>query len=82
MNPWKIFNILISKATAISLAFSLAVSITAQAKVAVLDRVVAVVNDDIVLQSELNQRTASIYRNIRESGTQPPSLEILRKNKY
>jgi peptidyl-prolyl cis-trans isomerase SurA len=37
------------------------------------------VNDDIVLQSELNQRTASIFRNIQDSGTQPPALDILQK---
>ena len=59
--PLENFNHLITKASALGLILSLAVSLTAQAKVAVLDRVVAVVNDDIVLRSELNQRTTSIY---------------------
>ena len=79
MSLWKIFNHLITKASALGLMLGLAVSLTAQAKVAVLDRVVAVVNDDIVLQSELNQRTTSIYRSIQQSGTQPPPLEVLKK---
>ena len=79
MSLWKIFNHLITKASALGLILGLAVSLTAQAKVAVLDRVVAVVNDDIVLQSELNQRTTSIYRSIQQSGTQPPPLEVLKK---
>jgi len=79
MSLWKIFNHLITKASALGLILGLAVSLTAQAKVAVLDRVVAVVNDDIVLQSELNQRTTSIYRSIQQSGTQPPPLKVLKK---
>ena len=79
MSLWKIFNLLITKASKLGLMLSLLVSLSAQAKVAVLDRVVAVVNDDIVLQSELNQRTTSIYRSIQQSGTQPPSLDVLKK---
>ena len=79
MSLWKIFNLLITKASRLGLMLSLLVSLSAQAKVAVLDRVVAVVNDDIVLQSELNQRTTSIYRSIQQSGTQPPSLDVLKK---
>ena len=78
MSHWKIFNHPITKASALGLILGLAVSLTAQAKIDVLDRVVAVVNDDIVLQSELNQRTTSIYRNIQQSGTQPPPLEVLK----
>lgn len=77
MNLWKIFKLVIRRAAAISLTLSVLASM-AHSKVAVLDRVAAVVNDDIVLQSELDQRTASIYRSIQESGTQPPPLEILR----
>ncbi|MDG1693286.1 MAG: peptidylprolyl isomerase [Porticoccaceae bacterium] len=65
------------KSTLISLALSALIAVPLNAKVAVLDRVAAIVNDDIVLQSELDQRTASIYRNIQNSGTQPPSIEIL-----
>ena len=79
MSLWKIFNLLITKTTVLSLVLGAIVFQSAQAKVAVLDRVVAVVNNDIVLQSELNQRTTSIYRSIQQSGTQPPSLDVLKK---
>ena len=77
MNLWRIFNMASKKSTLISLALSALIAVPLNAKVAVLDRVAAIVNDDIVLQSELDQRTASIYRNIQNSGTQPPSIEIL-----
>lgn len=77
MNLWKNFKLVIRRTAAISLNLTVLASM-ANSKVAVLDQVVAVVNDDIVLQSELDQRTASIYRSIQESGTQPPSLEMLR----
>jgi peptidyl-prolyl cis-trans isomerase SurA len=79
MNLWKNFNLVLKRAIIISLVLGIQVSMPTQAKVAVLDRVAAIVNDDIVLQSELNQRTASIFRNIQDSGTQPPALDILQK---
>ena len=79
MNLWKNFNLALKRAIIISLVLGIQVSIPTQAKVAVLDRVAAIVNDDIVLQSELDQRTASIFRNIQDSGTQPPALDILQK---
>ena len=49
------------------------------AEVVLLDRVAAIVDDNIVLQSELDQRTANIYRQIQQSGTKPPAPEIVRK---
>ena len=79
MNLWKNFNLALKRAIIISLVLGIQVSMPTQAKVAVLDRVAAIVNDDIVLQSELDQRTASISRNILDSGTQPPALDILQK---
>jgi peptidyl-prolyl cis-trans isomerase SurA len=79
MNLWKNFNLVLKRAIIVSLVLGIQVSMPTQAKVAVLDRVAAIVNDDIVLQSELNQRTASIFRNIQDSGTQPPALDILQK---
>lgn len=79
MNLWKIFNLAQRKTIYPSVLLGLMLSVSAEAKVAVLDRVAAIVNDDIVLQSELNQRTAAIYVNIKESGTQPPVKEVLKK---
>jgi peptidyl-prolyl cis-trans isomerase SurA len=79
MNLWKIFNLAQRKTIYPSALLGLILAVSAEAKVAVLDRVAAIVNDDIVLQSELNQRTAAIYVNIQESGTQPPAKEVLKK---
>jgi len=60
------------------IAFLLATtSISAVAQVEILDRVVAVVDEDVVLESEVQQRLATIYMQIEKSGTQPPPQEIL-----
>ena len=57
----------------IALSFSLSIS----AQVTMLDRVVAIVDDDIVLDSELQQRMMTINEQIAQSGTQPPPQEII-----
>ena len=57
----------------IALSFSLSIS----AQVTMLDRVVAIVDDDIVLNSELQQRMMTINEQIAQSGTQPPPQEII-----
>lgn len=44
-----------------------------------LDRVVAIVNDGIVLQSELNERITLIQAQLRERRTRAPEASILRK---
>jgi peptidyl-prolyl cis-trans isomerase SurA len=44
-----------------------------------LDRVVAVVNDGIVLQSELDQQTQMIAARIQQQGQQPPARNVLRQ---
>ncbi|MDE2344892.1 MAG: peptidylprolyl isomerase [Gammaproteobacteria bacterium] len=44
-----------------------------------LDRVVAVVNDEVILQSELDSRIAAITRQIQAQGTALPPENILRK---
>lgn len=54
-----------------------AFSITASAQLEILDRVAAVVDEDVVLESEVQRRLASIYAQIKQSGTQPPPQEIL-----
>ena len=72
MNLWKI-----SKKSALICASVLFVSIGATAQVTLLDKVIAVVDDDIVLQSELDQRMATIYAQIQQSGTKAPPQDIL-----
>lgn len=57
----------------IALSFSLSIS----AQVTMLDRVVAIVDDDIVLNSELQQRMMTINEQIAQSGTQAPPQEII-----
>jgi len=79
MNLWNIFNPAQKSAFTLSFIVCALASTSIEAKVALLDRVVAIVNDDIVLQSELNQRTVSVYSSIQKSGTQPPAEDILKK---
>ena len=54
-----------------------AFSITASAQLEILDKVVAVVDEDVVLESEVQRRLATIYNQIKQSGTQPPPQDIL-----
>jgi peptidyl-prolyl cis-trans isomerase SurA len=44
-----------------------------------LDRVVAIVNDGVVTQSELDEQTAMIVERLQEQKTQLPPEEVLRK---
>jgi len=47
--------------------------------VTLLDRVVAIVDDDVVLQSELDERLESVRQSILARGTSPPSEQILKQ---
>ena len=75
MNHWQTFKSALAKAVVSLLLLPLSV----HAEIALLDRVVAIVDDDVVLSSELNQRMAGILSRIQQSGTQAPPEEILRK---
>ncbi|KGK42479.1 molecular chaperone SurA [Nitrincola sp. A-D6] len=44
-----------------------------------LDRIVAVVNDDIIMKSELDQRTRLITEQIQGQGVQVPPADVLRQ---
>ena len=46
-------------------------------QIQILERVVAIVDKDVVLQSELDQRVSVVYAQVQQSGTQAPSPEIL-----
>jgi len=54
-------------------------SLQASAQIKVLDKIVAIVDDDVVLQSELDQRIDSIVAQLTQSGTQMPPKAILEK---
>ncbi len=57
----------------------LLVSWPAQAEPLLLDRVVAVVDSDLIMQSELISRTALIRQQLIERGTRLPSADILQE---
>jgi peptidyl-prolyl cis-trans isomerase SurA len=44
-----------------------------------LDRIVAVVNDDVIVRSELEARTRLVKDQLRQSGTAPPPEDVLGK---
>ncbi|MGD8574675.1 MAG: peptidylprolyl isomerase, partial [Gammaproteobacteria bacterium] len=44
-----------------------------------LDRIVAVVNDDVILESELEQQTDAIARQLEQKGTSMPPESVLRR---
>lgn len=52
-------------------------TLTSVAEIRLLDTVAAVVDNDVVMVSELNERVETIYTRIQQSGTQPPPKETL-----
>jgi peptidyl-prolyl cis-trans isomerase SurA len=63
MNPF------VKYLTAIVLSGSI---LPAQAAVEILDKVIAVVDDDVVMESELQERLALVKGNIAARGVKPP----------
>ena len=53
------------------------VTVPGFAEVEILDRVIAIVDQDVVLQSELQDRMTSVYAQIAQSGTQAPPPDVL-----
>jgi peptidyl-prolyl cis-trans isomerase SurA len=56
---------------------ALTLSLGSAAQIELLDKVIAVVDDDVVLQSELDQRLIAVYAQIQKAGTQAPPQDIL-----
>ena len=50
-----------------------------QAATQQLDKIVAIVDNDVVMQSELEQRTTMVMAQLQTNNTQPPPEEVLRK---
>jgi peptidyl-prolyl cis-trans isomerase SurA len=48
-------------------------------QIVTLDRIVAVVNEDVITQQELNARVDFAFRQLRQQGTQPPSREVIER---
>jgi len=61
------------------LALGAALPAAGQKDVALLDRVVAVVNKDVVTLSELNETVATAERQLRRAGTRPPDRAVLER---
>jgi len=60
-----------------ALIATLTFTLPAQAEIRLLDSVAAVVDDDVVMNSELNERVDTIITRITQSGTEPPPREVL-----
>lgn len=48
-------------------------------QIVTLDRIVAVVNDEVITQQELNARVDFAFRQLRQQGTPPPSREVIER---
>ncbi len=58
---------------------SIGCALNSYSQVKVLDKVVAIVDDDVVLQSELDQRTTTITAQLASAGTKAPPRDILQQ---
>ncbi len=56
---------------------AICISAPSVAQLQLLDKIAAVVNDDVIMASELQEQVAIIYQRISASGTQPPPQEVL-----
>ncbi len=65
--------------TLLAALFALCLSTVARAETQWLDRIVAIVDDNVILASEVNGRVATIEQNIARAGQQSPPQEQLRK---
>ena len=63
----------------LALALALEPAAYAQGRIALVDRIVAVVNNDVVTASELSERVASAMRELRRQGTPLPERGVLDK---
>ena len=57
----------------------LLVALSANAAISEIDRIVAVVNDDVILESELNNRIRTVREQLAQRNSTAPSAEALRK---
>ncbi len=76
-----VFKAMVSKLspTFLSLCAGLVFSAGAHAQVVPLDRVAAIVDNDVVMTSQLNQRLDDLRRQLAERGTQLPPDDVLRE---
>src|SRR6187431_59788 len=65
--------------TGLVMAFFMPLAVHAQAQTQTLDKVVAVVNDDVIMASELGLQMNMLVSQIRQAGQPLPPEEILRR---
>jgi len=53
--------------------------LSANAAISTVDRIVAVVNDDVILESELNTRLKTVQSQLQQRNTQAPAESVLRR---
>ena len=75
MNMLKVYKKLLGPFTVALLGLLMTEMSLAQVKV--LDKIVAIVDDGVVLKSELDQRVSSVSLQIAQSGTNAPPMDIL-----
>jgi len=56
-----------------------AYAVDAQKQIAPIDRIVAVVNDDVITRHELDSRLAIVVKELQKQGTSLPAAEVLEK---
>ena len=78
MTGYRFFKRLTLLAAAATLALPVARADQLSTSGQLLDRIVAVVNEGILLQSELDTQTGMIVRQLREQNTQLPSPEVIK----
>lgn len=66
------------RATAFAAVFLAATALTAQAQPVLIDRIVAIVNDGVILQSELDRAIGISTGQLRERGISAPPADVLR----
>jgi len=62
-----------------AVALALAAGAAAAQRIALVDRIVAVVNRDVVTWSELRERVEATERQLRRQGTPPPERQVLER---
>ena len=61
------------------MGLALMLPLAAQAKVQMLDRIVAVVNDGVIMNSELNQRVDQVEARLKADNRTLPPMDVVRK---
>ena len=54
-------------------------SLSANAAISTVDRIIAVVNEDVILESELNTRLKTVLGQLQQRNTQAPPADVLRR---